>query len=175
MCPPSWLKAVFLWVYFACGALGNQKLKCSCTQPPNHLAPPILSGEMEGAPTPHTRSAHSAEPDGVRSYQRGDTLRSVVWKKAATALTTGSGNLVVRHSAATFSHTLWLDARATGLGDTEAQIARLTAWVLHAHEQQWQWGLKLPSGQHIAPSAGTQHLQRCLAALAVDDFSDSGI
>lgn len=113
-------------------------------------------------------SASMSEHDGVRSYQRGDALRSVVWKKTATALATGSGDLVVRNGPQAQAPSLWLDARATGLADPEAQIARLTAWVLHAHAQQWRWGLKLPSGQAIAPATGCAHLHACLAALAVD-------
>ena len=137
--------------------------------------PPIRRGDVEGCTHTHLANAHGTEPDGVRSYQRGDALRSIVWKKAASALVTGSGDLVVRNNSATQSHTLWLDAHATGLSDTEAQIARLTAWVLHAHDQQWQWGLKLPSGHRINPARGSQHLQHCLAALAIDGISQPEI
>ena len=110
----------------------------------------------------------ATELDGVRAYQRGDALRSIVWKKAATAMARGSGDLVVRSGQASVSHTLWLDARATGLSDVEAQISRLTAWVLQAHQRQWPWGLQLPSGHTIAPASGEQHLNACLMALAID-------
>ena len=133
--------------------------------------PPIHYDETSDPGSPLPRSASSTDHDGVRSYQRGDALRSVVWKKAATALASGSGDLVVRNSYAQHHQRLWLQAKATGLQDTEAQIARLTAWVLHAHEQQWQWGLQLPSGLEIAPSSGDAHLHACLAALAVDGKS----
>lgn len=142
---------------------------------PEANAPPIRNGDLEDRSQTHLQTSSHAEPDGVRSYQRGDTMRSVVWKKTATALATGSGDLVVRSSASMQPHTFWLDAHATGLSDTEAQIARLTAWVLHAHDQHWQWGLKLPSGQHIAPASGSQHLQHCLAALAVDGLPHTEI
>lgn len=136
-------------------------------------APEVPAPAIHFMDTPDTgstlaRSLGMAEHDGVRSYQRGDPLRSMVWKKAATALTTGSGDLVVRNGQQSQSPSLWLEARATGLQDPEAQIARLTAWVLHAHEQQWKWGLKLPSGQSIEPATGALHLHACLAALAVD-------
>ena len=138
---------------------------------PEANAPPIRSGDAEVSTQTRLQSTSSnAEPDGVRSYQRGDTMHSIVWKKAATALATGSGDLVVRSSTSTLSHTLWLDAHATGLSDTEAQIARLTAWVLYAHDQHWQWGLKLPSGQRIDPASDSQHLRHCLTALAVDSL-----
>ena len=124
---------------------------------------------------PHAQAGHSVAPpsgtveqDGVRAYQRGDAMRSIVWKKAATAMARGSGDLVVRTGQASTAHTLWLEASATGLSDTEAQISRLTAWALQAHALPAPWGLKLPSGLVIAPASGPQHLATCLAALAVD-------
>ena len=135
---------------------------------PETPTPPIQYGDNEEQATAAPHSTGSTEHDGVRGYQRGDALRSVVWKKTATALATGSGDLVVRNNYSSHTHSVWLDARATGLPDPEAQIARLTAWVLQAHAQQWRWGLKLPSGQRIAPASGGQHLHDCLAALAVD-------
>lgn len=135
---------------------------------PETPAPAIQWADTQPAGSPPWPSAATAEHDGVRSYQRGDALRSLVWKKAATAWATGSGDLVVRNGQQPQAPSLWLQANATGLADPEAQIARLTAWVLHAHDQHWQWGLQLPSGQTLAPAAGAQHLQACLAALAVD-------
>jgi len=140
---------------------------------PEPAAPPIPStadaDAGAAAHAPHTTSVH----DGLRHYQRGDALRHVVWKKTATALATGSSDWVVREHASSPSRTLWLAAQSTGLTDTEAQIARLTAWVLHAHAQQWQWGLQLPSGHCIAPASGELHLQNCLVALALDGKTTS--
>lgn len=130
--------------------------------------PPVRFGPAEAQGHAPMRHTDSSAFDGVRSYQRGDAMRQVVWKKAATALASGSGELVVRDSARTSTHTLWLAAHATGLHDPEAQIARLTAWVLFAHAQQWHWGLVLPSGRRMAPATGHAHLHHCLAALAVD-------
>lgn len=135
---------------------------------PEVAAPAIQLTDAQETGYIPAHQAGMAEHDGVRSYQRGDPLRSMVWKKAATALATGSGDLVVRNGHQPQAPSLWLEAQATGLADPEAQIARLTAWVLRAHEQQWQWGLKLPSGQSLAPASGAPHLQACLTALAVD-------
>lgn len=142
--------------------------------PAPEVPPPAV--HFADAPDTGHAPAHSAgmaEHDGVRSYQRGDALRSVVWKKTATALATGSGDLVVRNGQQPQTPSLWLDARTTGLADPEAQIARLTAWVLHAHAQQWRWGLRLPSGRSIAPATGEAHWHDCLAALAVDGLTHS--
>lgn len=135
---------------------------------PETPMPPIHHSEHDlPGKAPPLQSGHS-EHDGVRIYQRGDALRTIVWKKAATALASGSGDLVVRSGHTHQTNSLWLDARATGLADPEAQISRLTAWVLHAHAQQWEWGLRLPSGHFIPPMQGEAHLQACLTALATD-------
>lgn len=135
---------------------------------PETPMPPIQHSEHDlPGKAPPLQSGHS-EHDGVRIYQRGDALRTIVWKKAATALASGSGDLVVRSGHTQQTNSLWLDARATSLTEPEAQIARLTAWVLHAHAQQWEWGLRLPSGLSIPPSQGEEHFHTCLSALATD-------
>ena len=65
-------------------------------------------------------------------------------------------------------HLLSLDPEATGLHEREAQLSRLTAWVLQAHEKNHRWELRLPSGTHIATDSGPLHMQRCLQALALE-------
>ncbi len=65
-------------------------------------------------------------------------------------------------------HLLSLDTEATGLHEREAQLSRLTAWVLQAHEKNHRWELRLPSGTHIATDSGPLHMQRCLQALALE-------
>jgi uncharacterized protein (DUF58 family) len=138
---------------------------------PETPAPPIQHLDHAHSGTSLPQPSGMVEPDNVRHYQRGDSLRSIVWKKAASALALGHGDLVVRSGTAPQADRLWLDARATGLTDPEAQIARLTAWVLQAHAQQALWGLRLPSGQQLPQAMGEPHLHACLAALAVDGKS----
>lgn len=133
--------------------------------PPMPTAPASAAGEA----APHAVGGQSLED--LRAYRRGDSLRTIVWKKAAQTLASGQGELIVRSGAARASQSRWLDAAATGLGDTEAQIARLTAWVLQAAEHDWRWGLRLPSGHCLPPAAGPAHLQACLRALAVDGLN----
>lgn len=143
---------------------------------PETPCPPL---QQPDAPDSHLHAAppqnHSGQhaQDSVRPYQRGDRLRDIAWKKSAPALATGSGHLVVRSGQATPPQQLWLDARATGLIDAEAQIARLTAWVLRAHEQGHRWGLRLPSGTSLPPSNGHDHLHDCLRALALDGLPEA--
>ena len=135
---------------------------------PETPMPPIQHSESLHSGHGAQPRASSHESDGVRSYQRGDSMRSIAWKKTATALASGSGDMVVREAAKIATHSVWLDAKATGTSHVEVQIARLTAWVLHAHAQQWEWGLTLPSGQQLPPASGDAHLHACLHALAVD-------
>ena len=104
----------------------------------------------------------------MRPYQRGDRLRDIVWKKSAQTLASGSGDLVVRSYHPPSGHLLSLDPEATGLHEREAQLSRLAAWVLQAHEKNHRWELRLPSGTHIATDSGPLHMQRCLQALALE-------
>ena len=136
---------------------------------PETPCPPLPVAYAPTASTGTTSPHHGQEtPDSVRPYQRGDRLRDIVWKKSAQTLASHNGDLIVRSYQAPTAQWLWLDVQATGVLGREAQIARLTAWVLHAHEQRSRWGLLLPSGTRIPPGSGTAHLQHCLHALAVE-------
>lgn len=127
--------------------------------------------ETPAAPLPagqaHEGSAHASvtsvqgEPDGLRTYRRGDALKTIVWKKAAK-----TGELVSRDSQTLQQQTLWLDQQQTGLGQPEAQLSRLCAWVLQADQLGLMYGLRLKH-QEIAPASGPVHLQHCLRALAL--------
>ena len=138
-----------------------------CIYPAPESNPPPLpaaSPEAGGRSSAQVRSGE--EFDGVRPYQNGDSLKLVVWKKAAQAFAAGSHQLVSRDRPYAHHHRLWLDARATGLADNEARLSRLAAWVLMAQQQGRTWGLRLPNGQEVAPDSGSAHVTRCLEALA---------
>ena len=118
----------------------------------------------------------SGEFDGVRSYQRGDPLKLVVWKKLAKA-----DELDSRDTHQAQRHTLWLDLANTGVAASpsvtgaplEHAIARLCAWVLAADKQDLEYGLRL-GAREIAPASGEAHKRRCLEALAVHGTADAG-
>jgi uncharacterized protein (DUF58 family) len=111
------------------------------------------------------RSADGGETEGVRAYRRGDTLRQVVWRKAAKAIEAG-GELVSRDTTSSVHQQLWLDwARCAPL-PAEDRLSRLAAWVLAAHRGDADFGVALP-GVDIAPAGGDAHRQRCLEALAL--------
>ena len=101
------------------------------------------------------------EFDGVRAYRRGDTVRQVVWKKAAK-----SGELISRDTSAHASRELWLDYQLAALPDPEARLSRLAAWVLTAEQRGISFGLRLP-GQELACGEGELQRRAALEALAL--------
>ena len=132
--------------------------------------PPPLPQGLADAGQGHSARLHasSGELDGVRGYRRGDPLKLVVWKKAASALATGVGPFVVRDSQQQSQQDLWLDAGRCGLAEREAQLSRLTAWVLQAEQQGLRYGLRIvANGSDIAPDSGPEHRAACLRALAL--------
>ncbi|GAB1387496.1 DUF58 domain-containing protein [Melaminivora sp.] len=133
---------------------------------PEMPPPPLPPGEPLAGSGTHASQRGAGEFDGVRAYQRGDSLRQVVWKKAARALASGSDELVSRDSQHSQRQQLWLDAAATGLTDPEARLARLTSWVLQADRLGLDWGLRLGARQ-IGPDSGPAHRRACLEALAL--------
>jgi uncharacterized protein (DUF58 family) len=100
------------------------------------------------------------EFDGVRAYRRGDTLRQVVWKKAAR-----TGELVSRETAGGSQRELWLQWGQAAAGDEEARLSRLAAWVLGADASGQAYGLRLP-GIELAPATGSAHRHAALQALS---------
>lgn len=132
---------------------------------PEPQAPPLPLGEASDTGEAPTHARAAGEFDGVRAYRRGDTLRQVVWKKAAQALASGSDALVSRDSDARRRQQLWLDEAHTRLVDTEARLSRLTAWVLQAEAQGLRYGLRVGAVE-IPPDHGEAQRQRCLEALA---------
>jgi uncharacterized protein (DUF58 family) len=106
------------------------------------------------------RRGSGTEFEGVRAYRRGDTLRQVVWKKAAR-----TGEMISRETAGAVQRELMLKwQQAQGL-DTEARLSRLAAWIVAADAAGHSWGLSLP-GTELAPANGTTHRHEALRALA---------
>lgn len=128
---------------------------------PERPAPPLPAARATGADTVTGRVAEGGEFEGVRSYQRGDALRRIVWKKAAR-----TGDLVTRDSRASTQQQLWLDLRELPAADPEARLSRLAAWVLEADRAGLAYGLRLP-GWELPPAHGEAHRREALQALAL--------
>ncbi|MEO7954965.1 MAG: DUF58 domain-containing protein [Polaromonas sp.] len=132
---------------------------------PEAMPPPLPPGEprAQGAGAA-TRAQGNGEFDGVRAYRRGDSLKHVLWKKAAKADDQGNG-LVVRDTEQAQRHELWLDFKQAGALDVEPRLSRLCAWILRADKLGLDYGLRLPTLE-IKPDSGEAHKRQCLEALA---------
>lgn len=103
--------------------------------------------------------------EGVRPYRRGDTLRQVLWKKAAQHSGT-EAELLVRESQAPAGRWLWLDLADTAGLEWETRLSRLTAWVLAAEASGQPYGLRL-GAQSLSPDQGPAQRQAALELLAL--------
>ncbi|MCV2356290.1 DUF58 domain-containing protein [Paucibacter sp. B2R-40] len=139
---------------------------------PEEPAPPFPA-QQDAAASGDISAASSLQRgqdfEGVRGYRRGDSMRQVLWKKAALSLAQGSAQLWVRETHAPVAQTLWLDWRdsaALGAANPAPRGSRLCAWLLAAERAQAPYGLRLPSGEW-PPDLGPDHLSTCLQALTL--------
>jgi uncharacterized protein (DUF58 family) len=166
--PTLVVETVFPFGLFRAWTIWRPAARVLAWPQPEQPAPPLpTQGSSAGDEQPARRGAGS-EWDGVRPFRRGDTLRQVVWKKVAR-----SGEMVSRESAGSGSRELWLDWAATlaptaggAARDTEARIARLTAWSLLAEREGLAYGLRLP-GLERPPAQGPAQQRAVLEALAL--------
>jgi uncharacterized protein (DUF58 family) len=129
---------------------------------PEVPAPPLPADAASGTQAPSSRTGGS-ELEGVRAWRRGDSLRQVVWKKAAR-----TGELISRETHTSVSRESWLewqDSAAPGLS-IEQRLSRLAAWVELAHRLGLPVGLRLP-GHEWPPGQGDTHRHTLLGALAL--------
>ena len=133
-------------------------------RPEEPAAPLPLPRPVPGGPV---RAAHlqGGEVEGIRAYRRGDSLRSVAWKKAAQSLESG-GELVSRDTSASAQQELWLEWRGCGALAPEERLSRLCAWVTAAERAGVHYGLHLP-GVELPRGHGADQRRRCLEALAL--------
>ena len=98
---------------------------------------------------------------GLRTYQRGDTARSIHWKSLPK-----SREPMVKQFTETMDQEVWLDYDALNGLPPEQRLSQLCRWVLEAEQSQHSYGLKLP-GLRLAPDQGEHHQHACLKALAL--------
>lgn len=115
---------------------------------------------------------------GLRKYTAGDPLRHIHWKAVARG-----GALLTKQFVGEGGGDLLLGWEHTAeIGDTEARLSQLCAWVLESERLGVEYTLLLPevvaagpgdSGR-IGPGHGAGHRARCLAALALFGTKDGG-
>ncbi|MGH8456407.1 MAG: DUF58 domain-containing protein, partial [Stenotrophobium sp.] len=89
-------------------------------------APPGLQPPATAGSGGHTTGGRHGQDEfaGLRSYQRGDTARSIHWKSLPKLRTP-----MVKQFSETLEQSLWLDWNSLGALDTEARLSQLTRWV----------------------------------------------
>lgn len=123
--------------------------------PPLPLSPAAAAGGGRGG-----RSGEDFA--GLRPHQPADSPRQVAWKAVAR-----EQPLVTKQFAGAAAAPVWLDWDDLPPAlDVETRLARLTRWLLQAHEQGLACGLRLP-GRTLPPGRGEHHLHQCLEALAL--------
>lgn len=129
-------------------------------RPEDHApAPPALN--VTGTGEAGGRTAGHDEFAGVRAYQPGDSPRLISWKHVAR-----TGTLLTREFDAPAGKGLNLDWNETAaLGDVEARVSRLTAWVSEAQKQGLAFRLRLPDFT-LDAGQGEGHVRAALNALA---------
>ena len=128
---------------------------------------PAARGERPPATTGGTGPRAGLRPGqeefaGLRSYQRGDAMRSIHWKSMSKLQTPQ-----VKQFAETLEKELWFDWSALPPGwDAERRLSQLARWVLDADGDRRNYGLRLPEFAQ-APGQGELHRHECLRALAL--------
>lgn len=131
---------------------------------PQPLASAVLfsDGDVSDERQSHTlpQSITGDEPDGLRDYRPGDSIRRIAWKQSAR-----TGDLRTLEMVPESGVSCWLDWHLLEGLDSEKRLSHLTCWVETAAAADWQYGLRLP-GVMIPPGQGEHHRRECLEALA---------
>ncbi len=125
------------------------------TPPP---ALPKASG-ADGANTGRTQVAH--DPDSLREFVPGDSLRRVAWKQVAK-----SGDWYTRTGDTGSRHEIDLSWQMVQLTETEARLSRMAAWLLRAHNENCAYSLSMPNAQ-LPLADGSQQFADASIVLAV--------
>lgn len=123
-----------------------------------HPALPVTAGGSAGLAA-NVHVAH--DPDGLREYVQGDSLRRVAWKQVAK-----SGDWYTRTGDAGTRQEIELTWHAITLGDTEARLSRMAAWLTRAHNENCAYSLVMPNG-HLPLADGAQQYADAMMLLAV--------
>lgn len=100
------------------------------------------------------------DPDGLREFVPGDSLKRVAWKHVAK-----SGEWYTRTGEAGQRGEVDLSWNATNLTDTEARLSRIAAWIDRARNENVAFSLAMPNGA-LTLSDSAPHHDEALAMLA---------
>jgi len=119
---------------------------------------PLLTGDNDASASRHVHVAH--DPDSLRNYAPGDSLKRVAWKQVAK-----SGDWYTRTGDTGHRQEIELSWQLVTLTDTEARLSRMAAWLLRAHNENCAYELTLPNG-HLPLADGSQQFADASLLLA---------
>lgn len=132
---------------------------------PEPSPPPLPQVQTRSGGGAKAHQPGRGDMDGVRTYRRGDPIKTILWKKAAQSIASGA-ELVSRDTQAAAPSELWLEWQTcTGLS-TEERLSRLSAWVLQAQQLDIAFGLHLPE-RTVELGTGDAHRHAALKTLAL--------
>lgn len=120
---------------------------------------PMTASDDDLHASPDRHAAH--DPDSLRDYVAGDSLRRVAWKQLAK-----SGRWFTRTGDSGAAQDVELQWQALALPDTEARLSRLAAWVTRADNEGCAFSLWLPNGQ-LNMASGAQQVADATRLLAM--------
>lgn len=125
--------------------------------PPPSL--PLQSGDGDDK---SSRDAHVAhDPDSLRDYSPGDSLKRVAWKRVAK-----SGDWYTRTGDSGQRQEIELSWQAITLSDTEARLSRMVAWLTRAHNENCAYALSMPNG-YLPLADGSQQYADAVLLTAI--------
>ena len=127
---------------------------------PEHPAPPLPLTAGDGDDTQPSAAHVAHDPDSLRDYVAGDSLRRVAWKQVAK-----SGTWYTRASESGARREIDITWDATGKSDDEEKLSRLAALVLRAQNENVAFALSLPNGA-LPLADGAQQLHEAKRLLA---------
>ena len=119
---------------------------------------PLMAGDNDGSASRNLHVAH--DPDSLRDYAPGDSLKRVAWKQVAK-----SGDWYTRTGDSGHRQEIELSWQAVNLTDTEARLSRMAAWLLRANNENCAYELTLPNG-HLPLADGSQQFADASLLLA---------
>lgn len=128
---------------------------------PETDAPPLPLAEADGGKGLRKPTV-DGDVSGLRDWVPGDSPARIVWKHVAR----GNDPQVRLLDAAAHPANTELALAQTRLATLEAQLSRLTAWVLSAERQGTSYSMRLPDFS-LETSRGQQQRTTALDALAV--------
>ena len=120
---------------------------------------PLSSSDSDGDKATQNRSGDVA---GLREYQPGDTPSHIAWKSLAR----GQGLQVKTFEDNQQGGEVVLTQQATKQHELEAQLSRLSAWVIAAEQNQNQYALMLSDNQ-LPLANGSAHKKLAFESLAL--------